>query len=237
MARADHGARRLARHALLQHAVRRHRGRFPRDPRRAGLQDRVVRVHRPAADPQGGPHRQADDHLDRHGQPGRDRRGGAHRARARLRTDCAAQVHQHLPGHAAEHQHQHDPRDACIVRLRGRPVGPHDGLRRLRRFRRVRRSADRKALHAAPRRWWRRLVVLARAAGVPAAAHRDRTGLAIDRQRHLRRHQGGRQVACLPPHPLRRPRHEGRRGFRQHQPAHRAPRSRPAAQVLRHPAG
>ena len=52
------------------------RRRLPRAPRSAGLQDRLLRAGRPAADPAAARDRQAADHLDRPGRAGRDRRGG-----------------------------------------------------------------------------------------------------------------------------------------------------------------
>ena len=55
------------------------------------LQDRVVREHRPAADPQGRRHRQADHHLDRHGDRRRSStRPCAPRARPAAATWCCS---------------------------------------------------------------------------------------------------------------------------------------------------
>ncbi len=88
---------RARRHALLD-PVRRDRGRPARGARRAGLQDRLVRSDRPAADRLRRRKRQADDHLDRHGQSRRDRRGGPDRARERLRrASCCCTASAPIP--------------------------------------------------------------------------------------------------------------------------------------------
>ena len=59
---------------------------FLEEARRALLQDRLVREHRPAADPQGRGDRQADDHLDRHGD---GRRASTKRCARRARPAAA----------------------------------------------------------------------------------------------------------------------------------------------------
>ena len=63
-------------------------------------------------------------------------------ARARRRRrDRAAEMHQHLSGDAREQQSRDHPQPARDLRLRGRPVRPHDGLRRRRGRGRARRDA------------------------------------------------------------------------------------------------
>jgi hypothetical protein len=56
-----------------------HRRRPAGGPGRTGLQDRLLRSGRPAADQATSPHRQADDHLDRHGRRRGDRRSDCRR--------------------------------------------------------------------------------------------------------------------------------------------------------------
>ncbi len=66
-----------ARHPGVLDAVRRHaRSSCSKALDAPGLQDRLVRADRPAADPPRRRDRQADHHVDRHGAPDGDRRGG-----------------------------------------------------------------------------------------------------------------------------------------------------------------
>ncbi len=105
---------------------------------RPRLQDRLVRGRRPAADPQGRGDRQADDHLHRHGDAGRDRRGGARGARRRLPRAwccCTASAAIRRRRRAPTCAPSRDLRER--VRRAGRAVRPHAGHRpsRWRRWR------------------------------------------------------------------------------------------------------
>ena len=122
-------------------------------PRRAVLQDRVVREHRPAAHSPGGGHRQADDRFDRHGDGGGAGRNRARRARGGLPRSGPAQVHQLLPGIARTDEPADDPAPANAVRLRSRVVRPHQRHRGGGRQRRAGRDRRREAPDAAPCRW------------------------------------------------------------------------------------
>ena len=110
---------------LLQ-PVRPHRGRPAGGARRAALQDRLVGARRPAADPAGRGHRQAADHLHRHGDGRRDRRRGrAPPATAGCDEHRAAGLHGVVPGPAGETQPAPHPGAGRRLRRAGRPVRPH----------------------------------------------------------------------------------------------------------------
>ena len=96
VARAAQGAGRRTRAHIVFHAVRSDRGRFPRETRGAGLQDRVVRTGRPPAHSEGGEDRQAADPLHRHGHDRGDRRGGERVPHGGRQGTRAAQVHQRV---------------------------------------------------------------------------------------------------------------------------------------------
>ena len=138
------GARRVARHGLLLLAVRPDRGRLPRAAMDVpGLQGRLVRARRPAADPPHGRDRQAADHLDRHGDRSRDRRGRRGRSRRRSDRARAAQVHERLPVAARGGQPPGDPGDGRALGRADRPLRPHPAARSCRwpRSRSVRASS------------------------------------------------------------------------------------------------
>ena len=85
------------------------RGRPAREARCAGLQDRLVRGGRSAADRARGGDRQAADHLDRHGGPRGDRAGGRRRPRRRRPRHRAAALRVELSGARRGQQSAHHP--------------------------------------------------------------------------------------------------------------------------------
>ena len=94
---------------VLLVGVRPHLDRLPRVDRRRGLQDRVLRARRRPADRGDGRHRQATDHVHRHGDALRDRGGGRRgppRRRLRHRT---ARLYQFVSGSGQRRQPAQDP--------------------------------------------------------------------------------------------------------------------------------
>ena len=137
---------------LLLLALRSDGGGLPRRAGRAGLQGRLVRDRRHAADRAHGAERQAADHLHRPGLAGGHRRGGRRRARGRRARDRPAPLHQRLSDAGLADAPAHHARPGRGPRDPGRPLRPHHGHGGGRGGRGAGRLRDREALHPGPRR-------------------------------------------------------------------------------------
>ena len=141
-------------------AVRCVSGGFSRAARRALLQDRVVREHGSAPHSQGSRDRQADDHLDRHGDRGRYRRGRSLREEAGCKDLVLLKCTSTYPAAAADTNLLTIPHMRALF---GCEVGLSDhtfGIGAARCERCARRQRHREALHAFARRRRSRFDVL-----------------------------------------------------------------------------
>jgi hypothetical protein len=152
LAATPEGARRGARAALLLIAVRPDRGRLPPGHGCTGLQDRLLRARRPAADPKGRGDWATDDHVDRHGHRGRGRRSGGDSPVGRRQRDRAAQGIERLSGPAGVHEPASDPRHDRALRPADRVVRSHARHRGGRRGGGPRSLHRREAHHRVARR-------------------------------------------------------------------------------------